>query len=459
MTIKSTIRVSLLLSLTVCAIAGWSQEGVLQGIHARGNAGFNYNRDDSSNIVGQGIGEEVNTDVVGALFRPEFISWSSSFSYAHSSAAVVGLNTSNPAMAGSFNAMFLPAGRTPLTITYQRTRVGLGQQGFDSTSNTDRFSIDWRLNLNRLPKIAVRYGKDSNSSGVPVAAFTPTESHATGLGISATDTWRGWDWGAGWTRSRSTTGAYLFDTPASIEQNYSLLGGNVSRKYLGGRGFLTYNVSRNTNESLEGVFSALNGTQFSQSASTSLRVTDKLTSFGSFQTYRFSTKGRVAQAQDPSQVVNVIDYPASGYAGNGGVIYQLHRHLSIGDTVSYSAADVSRVTTEQAADFFTNTLTANANYNWHRIILNGSYGLGYTQMVTTMDRTLPGRTNSWSASASWARPWLSLSGGFGVGQGHNGPLPGSYENGKNFNFHAESNRLWIGKIRFRWALQDRDLLG
>ena len=459
MTCRSTIRIALAMLLLGTILPAWSQEAVLQGIHARGNAGFTYNRDNSSNIVGQGIGEEVNTDVTGALFRPEFLSWSSSFSYAHSSAAVVGLNTSNTAMAGSFNAMFLPAGRTPLTVTYQRTRVGLGQQGFDSTSNTDRFSIDWRLNLNHLPKIAVRYGKDSNSSGVPVAAFTTTESHASALGISATDTWRGWDWGVGWSRNRTITGAYLFDSAASIEQNYSQLVGAVTRKYLGGRGFLTYNVSRNSNESLAGVFSDLNGSQFSQSASTSLRVTDKLTTFGSFQNYSFSTRGRVAQTQDPSAVVYVINYPASGYAGNGGVIYQLHRHLSVGDTASYSASDVTGVTTEQAANFFTNTLTANANYNWHRIVLNGSYGFGYTQMVTTLDRSFAGQTNSWSASASWTRPWLSLSGGVGVGQGNSGPLPGSYENGRNFNFHAESTRLRFGKLRFRWAMQDRDLLG
>ncbi len=455
-----TIRV-LLASVLLLAVGSGAraQESVVPGLHAKGYVGLTYSRDASSNIVGQGVGEEISTDVTGALFRPEFISWSSSFAYGHSAASVLGTSTGTSAMAGSFNLLVLPAGSFPLTITYQRTRVGLGQSGLDTITNTDRFSLDWRINRERLPKMAFRYGNDSASSDVPVGTFTASDSHGSEIAVSATDTWKGWNWDAGWSKNTSSLGAFVFDRPATIDQNYWIFAGDVSRKYLADKGLFNYSISRTSSEATSGLLSELSGTQLIQNASTSLRMTDKLTSFGSFQYYRFASEGRIAQSQDPAQVTYVINYPAQGYAGSGGFNYRVHPHISVGDTASYSGADISASTTEQTANYFMNSATINGNYSWRRIIFNGSYALGYSRLTTTRDRDFTSLNNNFSASASWARPWLTLAGGFGISHGADGPLPGSYEDTKDYNFTAESTRLRVGKLRFRWMLQDRDLLG
>jgi hypothetical protein len=455
------IRIPLLALLAVVALVSGAsaQESILTGVHASGTVGATYNRDSSERIVGQGIGQEVSTDVVGAIFNPNFISWSSSFSYGHNSASVAGANADTSALAGTFNSMILPASSFPLTITYQRTRVGLGAAGMDTTTNSDHFSLDWRLQFTHLPKIEFRYGNDSTSSDVPVGAFVASDSHGSGMNITATDTWKGWNWTGGWSRNDSTSGAFLIDQPATIEQDYSTLGGEVTRRYLGGRGFFDYNVRRTTNDVTQGPLSDLSGTQFSQSASTSIRPTDKLTTFAAVQFYRFSSQGRIATPEDPSVYTYVLEYPISGYSTTGGVLYRVHRHISVGDTVSYSTADVQPSASEQATAYFNNVATVNGNYTWRQILFSGSYGLGYLQSMTNRDRSLGGMSQNVNAAASWTRPWVTLTGAIGVGRSADGPLPGSFQNGNSYSVTAESSRLPVGRLRLRWLLQNRDLLG
>ncbi len=439
----------------------WAQEAVLQDLHARGYVGLNYDRDSSENSSGQGIGEEISTDWQGAILNPQFLSFGSSFSFSHSTASVnSGLAAADNTFAGSANVMFLPGSAYPLSITYQRTRVGIGQSGFSSATDTDRLGFDWRLNLSRLPKFAVRYERDSSSSDVPVGSFVPLDSRSNGFSVSANDTFKGWEWDAGWMHSSSSMSEFLVDQPATLEQTYSIGSANVFKRYFENKGTFNYNFSRSEIDTAESVLSALNGVQTSQSASTGIRFTPKLTASGSFQYYTYSNEGRMAKAPGATDYTYIVSYPAHGYTLGGGVNYQIHPRISISDSASYADASAPPTAQEQATTFVTNTPAVNANYTWRRIRLSGSYGLQYTGPSTNFGRTFAGFNNTGSVSAAWTHPWISLSGGFGIGHGTSGVLPGAYADTTNYTFTAESSKLHrIGNLRFRWEILNRTLLG
>ena len=455
----SSLLPALVLALGL-PLTAWAQEGVVQGLHARGYAGFTYSRDASGQITGQGFGQEISTDLQGVLFRPDFVSFGTSFSYGHSSASISsGLGTASDSYAGSASFLVLPASAYPLGITYQRTRVGLGGTGLESNTNSDRLGFDWRLDLTHLPKFSVRYGKDSSWSDVP-AGFNPARSQGSGWSIAATDSYKGWNWDVSWLRSSSEITQVLLSTPANFEQTYSILSANVLKRYWRGKGTFNYNFSRTGSNTENGFLSSQDGVQMSHLATTSVRFTRKLMAAGAFQYFTYSSEGSVTDPSDPSKLTSLITPPVSGYVGSGSVSYQLHPRISLSDSTSYSAASTLPSPQEQVTGYFTNSPAVAGNYTWRRIRFTTTYGLTYTRSATNFERAYASLSHSGGVTASWSHPWVSLSGGFGIGHGASEVLPGSYADTTNYSFTADSAKLRkLGKLHFRWQRYSRTLLG
>ncbi|HVP41879.1 MAG TPA: hypothetical protein VMS96_00515 [Terriglobales bacterium] len=458
---------ALILVLGVTAMAQENRP-ILEDVHVRGSAGMTYDRNSTDFMSSSSFGQEFSLDATGALINPNFISFGTNFTYGHFSDS---LNSDSlgggTTIAGSATMLVLPASSYPLTITWQRVRVGLGYIGANTTTNQDRLGFDWRLQLSHLPKFAVRYETDSTSSDVPVGTFSQAESKGSGFSISATDSYKGFDWSAGWQHSHTSSEEVLLQDVLPLDQNYSLLWGNVRKSYLGNRGTFNYNFSRNVTSSDLGTISSIDGVLSVHNASTTIRWTPKLVTSGFFSYYSFDNYGRSVDTSSPNQTVTIVDFPSSGYSASGLAIYQLTKHIAVSDTTGYSTATNEHTVTnngapatEQAQTFFTTYPSVSANFVVKRIRVNTSYGVGYMQTITTLGRSFSSLSQNASVTGSWSRPWLTLTGNFGMGNNGIAVMPGAYTNNRNYGITADTNKFRrIGQLRFRWLVNDQEILG
>lgn len=458
-----------LVAVLVLTASAQENGGILRDVHAHGSAGFTYDREWTQYTTGSSPGQEFSLDVNGALFNPNFLSFGTDLSFGHFSD---NLNSdslgSGTTIAGSATLLLLPSSSYPLTVTWQRVRVGLGFTGTTTTTNQDRLGFDWRVQRAKLPKMAFHYETDSTSSDIPVGTFSLAESKGTGFSFTAMDNYKGFDWSAGWQLSNSSSQEMLLEQVLPLDQNYSILWGNVTKHYWGNKGTFNYNFSRDVTSSDLGTVSTIDGVLTTHNASTTINWTSKLTTAAYFQYYGFDNHGQTMDLTSPDQLISIVDYPSSGYSANGMVLYQLTKHLSLSDTTGYSTANNDYTTTnpngtpvaEQAQSFFTSYPAVNANFIFKRIRFNASYGLGYMRTITTLGRSFGSLNNVGSISGSWSRPWLTLSGNFSTGTYGIGVMPGAYTNNTNYGLTADTTKFQrIGKLRFRYLVFNQEMLG
>lgn len=457
---KSRVLVAIILSF-LWPVAVQAQQAVLQNLHAKGYLGLGYSRNASGNAVGTGWEKEFSTELRGAVFHPDFISFGSSFSLGHSTSSISTASFQNTAWAASNTLMVLPATLYPLLVTYQRTRVGLGNTRESNATNSDRLKFDWHLKLNSIPRINVGYEKSSSWSEVPLQAFVAAGSHNSGFNVNATDEYKGWNWFTSWMQGDSQTGVLLLDTPAEFTRNYSTFGGTVAKRYYRNQGTFIYNFSRSTSATAEGSLSESHGRQTLHGLSTAVLLTPKLTTSGSFQFYNYSSEGKVATPSAPDDFTFFVSFPGRGCNTNGNIIYRLHPRVSLSNSTAYSVVRVAPGVREQATRFFTNAPSISANYNWNRFYFSASYGLQYQATGTSTERWFTGLSNNVSLNTAWSHPaGVSLNGSFTVGHAATAVLPGSYSDTRNYSITAETSRLRrVGFLRFSWQLRNRSLLG
>ena len=275
------------------------------------------------------IAGDLNLLLGGYLKDPKLLPFKVNFSEEYGSNAVALGSYRDNIFGFGFDASFLPDRNFPFHIFYQKSEYGATGASFGENSDTSTFGFDWNLHVRRLPRLNVRYLKQSNELKL-ITSLTNTSYRLNEFSIDASDNWKGWKWNGGFTDFSTTNNtAAGLNLASPFQENLKMQSLLVNRTFWDNKARFSF---MDRLEWQQEQFLGQPSGQFTDAFATAqlgIDHTPKLSSNYFYSFSRMSSNGEVSEAATGSSVSLLQVPPADSVIFGGGVQYRLTRALDL----------------------------------------------------------------------------------------------------------------------------------
>jgi hypothetical protein len=383
----------------------------------------------------------------GYLKDPKLLPFRIDFSGEHGSNAVALGGYRDNVYSFGFDASFLPDRPFPFHIFYHKSEYGATGAGFGQNSDTSSFGFDWALHLRRLPRLNLRYLKQSNE--VQLITSLPSSSYRLNeLGIDASDKWKGWKWNGGFTDFSSSNNALQGLTFASpYLENLKAQSLLVSHNFWGDKA--RFSFADRTQWQQEQFLGQPAGQFADAYASSQLQIdhTAKLSSnyFYSFTRISSSTATSLAGAEGTGSSVSLVSLPAvTSDTFGGGVQYRLTRNWSLFEQVQdYHITAVETAGQPEAETSLADSLSGVSYVRiWRGLDLGARYAGDLQVGGTNLGHHPTTFSNDFDGRVAWGNPRRVRLVASGVDSRYNlVDQLGGFSTNRSARLQAETTRL------------------